>query len=200
MTPPDPRPASETRPTSEARPTSETRPAADHYGLILVYHRVSGPDADPWRIATTPAHFDEHMAALARLASPVPLARLAAGTDLPDRPVAVTFDDGYADNLHQALPVLERHAVPATVFVTTGYVGAGGEFWADEVERLLLRPGDLPRELVLTAGGVERRWDLGDGAAPAPTSSPRTPGGGPSTRRPRPGTRSTWNWPGGAKG
>jgi len=57
--------------------------------------------------------------------------------NLPRNAVVVTFDDGYADNLTHALPLLERFDVPATFFITTGYVGSGREFWWDALERLL---------------------------------------------------------------
>jgi peptidoglycan/xylan/chitin deacetylase (PgdA/CDA1 family) len=78
--------------------------------------------------------------------------------------VAVTFDDGYADNLYNAKPLLERHGVPATVFVTTGYLDRAEEFWWDELERLLLRPGRLPDTLRLRVNGRAFRWELGEAA------------------------------------
>ena len=49
----------------------------------------------------------------------------------------VTFDDGYADNLYEALPVLQRFDIPATVFVSTDAVVQAREFWWDELERLV---------------------------------------------------------------
>jgi peptidoglycan/xylan/chitin deacetylase (PgdA/CDA1 family) len=73
----------------------------------------------------------------------------------------LTFDDGYADNLFEALPRLERWRVPATFFLTTGYVGAAREFWWDEIEAILLSPGTLPAHLTLTIGGEQREWPLG---------------------------------------
>jgi peptidoglycan/xylan/chitin deacetylase (PgdA/CDA1 family) len=47
----------------------------------------------------------------------------------------VTLDDGYADTLYQAKPLLERYEIPATVFVTTGYEGR--QFWWNVLEKIL---------------------------------------------------------------
>jgi peptidoglycan/xylan/chitin deacetylase (PgdA/CDA1 family) len=55
--------------------------------------------------------------------------RLRTGAALPDRPVVLTFDDGYADAHEEALPLLEGHGFPATVFVTTGWLHDAGR-WA----------------------------------------------------------------------
>lgn len=76
--------------------------------------------------------------------------------------VVLTFDDGYGDNLHVARPLLERHAFPATVFVTSGYVGRRREFWWDELERILLVSDSLPDTLRLSIGTGTHVWELGD--------------------------------------
>ena len=72
---------------------------------------------------------------LKRRFSVLPLAdgveRLYDGT-LPASALAVTFDDGYADNLAVAAPLLRKHGVPATLFIATGYVD-GGAMWNDIV-------------------------------------------------------------------
>jgi peptidoglycan/xylan/chitin deacetylase (PgdA/CDA1 family) len=81
--------------------------------------------------------------------------------NLLDRSVVITFDDGYVDNLHNAKPTLERYDIPATVFLTTGYIGHGREFWWDELDRLLLQPGTLPKRLSLIIGDSTHRWKLG---------------------------------------
>jgi peptidoglycan/xylan/chitin deacetylase (PgdA/CDA1 family) len=113
--------------------------------VVLGYHRIAS-GKDPFELAVAPVRFEEQMAVLARETTPLPLhdavAALARGT-LPSRGVALTFDDGYADNLHIALPVLERHAVPATFFIATAYLG--NEFWWDEIERLLSGDDGTPR-------------------------------------------------------
>ena len=81
------------------------------------------------------------MAALRRYCHPVPLIEgvrgLATGS-LPDRAVTVTFDDGYADNAEVALPILQRHGVPATFFVATGYLN-GGRMWNDSIIEAIRR-------------------------------------------------------------
>jgi peptidoglycan/xylan/chitin deacetylase (PgdA/CDA1 family) len=75
--------------------------------------------------------------------------------------VAVTFDDGYADNLSAAKPILESHNVPATVFVSTAALESGSEMWWDQLERLLLHPSSLPTILALDLDGQRLEWDLG---------------------------------------
>jgi peptidoglycan/xylan/chitin deacetylase (PgdA/CDA1 family) len=132
-----------------------------------MYHRVAELDSDPFWLAVTPPHFAEHLEVLRRHCRPVPLRRLADPGFRPGmgKPVvALTFDDGYVDNLQSAKPLLERWDVPATVFVTTGYVGQPREFWWDELEGLLLRPGNLPAALELDANGDSRAWEVGEAA------------------------------------
>ncbi len=139
----------------------------DGRALILLYHRVAALKSDPWGLAVAPGRFAEHLEVLRRHARPMPLGELSQALrdgGLPDRSVVVTFDDGYADNLHNAKPLLERHDVPATVFVASGFVGHKREFWWDELGRLLLRPGALPDILTLSVDGETHRWELGEAA------------------------------------
>src|SRR5215217_4356416 len=129
--------------------------------IILMYHRVTELANDPHLLAVTPAHFDEQLAAIRAHGIPLRLQELVESLRqgrTPRRAVIVTFDDGYADNLHQAKPLLERHRVPATFFLTAGQVGQAREFWWDELDRLLLQPGALPAVLRLSVNGSVREW------------------------------------------
>ncbi len=133
-----------------------------------MYHRIGEPGPDPWQLAVTPRHFAEHLSVIRKLARPVPLSRLAAdaaANTLKDRTLAVTFDDGYADNFLAARPLLCDADVPATVYVTTGPTGTSQEFWWDELERVLLLPQMLPPELHLAIAGQDRHWTLGSAAS-----------------------------------
>jgi peptidoglycan/xylan/chitin deacetylase (PgdA/CDA1 family) len=128
-----------------------------------MYHRIAEPQLDPWRLCVTPSHFAEHLDVLARSAHTVSLRQLLharRGDGVAPRTAALTFDDGYVDNLCQAKPLLERYEAPATVFVASASIGSGRGFWWDELERVLLRPGRLPTKLDLEIGGSLRQWTL----------------------------------------
>jgi peptidoglycan/xylan/chitin deacetylase (PgdA/CDA1 family)/glycosyltransferase involved in cell wall biosynthesis len=131
--------------------------------LILAYHRVGAEICDPWALCVTPEHFGQQMAVLRQFVEVVPLmalendvrtGALRAGT------LALTFDDGYADNVRVALPILERHGVPATFFLVSGMIGSDREFWWDELDRLLLSPGRLPSRFEAEVAGTWIQHDL----------------------------------------
>jgi peptidoglycan/xylan/chitin deacetylase (PgdA/CDA1 family) len=131
--------------------------------VVLLYHRVFEPEFDPQLLSVSPENFDAQMAYLRRRYAVVSLHELRAALErasVPRRAVAVTFDDGYADNFRNARPILDRHRVPATVFVTTGYTGTGREFWWDELGRTLFFAPRLPVRLTVTAGGSARHWHV----------------------------------------
>jgi len=132
-------------------------------GLILLYHRVTNLDTDPQLLSVTPEHFAEHLEFLSEHYNPISLSELLLALKtgkILDKSVIVTFDDGYADNLWNAKPILEKHGIPATVFVTSGSIGSDREFWWDDLERLLLLPDALPDQLELTINGKEWSWNL----------------------------------------
>ena len=111
---------------------------------ILLYHRVNDFLSDPFMLCVTPQNFAEHLQVIHEVGHPIQLEELARGMhdgNMPRRAVCVTFDDGYADNLYTAKPLLERYDVPATVFMTTGSMGRSRELWWDELERVFLQPG-----------------------------------------------------------
>lgn len=100
--------------------------------LVLHYHRVlEMPDPMFAGMLVERDAFAAQMTALANnfrvLALSEAISRLRAGS-LPRRAVAITFDDGYADNFHVALPILQQHGLTATFFIATDYLDGGCMF------------------------------------------------------------------------
>ncbi len=98
---------------------------------VLIFHRVL-PEPDPLRPnEPTAAVFESRLRWLNHHCNVVPLAEglasLRAGS-LPERAVAITFDDGYADNHDLAAPLLKRWGAHATFFVSTGFLDGGRMF------------------------------------------------------------------------
>jgi peptidoglycan/xylan/chitin deacetylase (PgdA/CDA1 family) len=110
---------------------------------ILIFHRVL-PQPDPlFPSETTVETFDNQLAQLKSvfniLALPEAVERLKDNT-LPARPACITFDDGYADNVTNALPLLKRHGLHATFFIATDYLNGGRMFNDTVIEAVRLSP------------------------------------------------------------
>ncbi len=129
---------------------------------ILCYHSVTNGWDDPVSMET--ADFEQQCAILARGTTVVPLAgvldRLAAGGDTPTGTTVLTFDDGFADYLEHAVPIMERHGLTATMYIVSGSLQPGG-IAVDWVRGLdaadappLMTPEQI-REL------HDRGWDIG---------------------------------------
>ncbi|HEX2159031.1 MAG TPA: GNAT family N-acetyltransferase [Actinomycetes bacterium] len=139
---------------------------SDHL-LIVAWHNV-----DPtWNYPAAPgagaAGFEHQLRRLQRLGTIVPLAtalrQLTTGQPLPPRAIALTFDDGYRDNLEVGAPVLERLGLPATFFLVPGILDGRISPWWETVAWAVQASGKASVEWegrTLPLGGRARRRAL----------------------------------------
>ena len=108
---------------------------------IVAYHRVADPTRlgalDPELVDATPEAFERQMTFLRENFRPVSLDEVLRAhrerQTMPPDSVLVTFDDGYRDNHDIAFPILQRLGVPATFFLTTGYLNDRRLFWWERI-------------------------------------------------------------------
>ncbi len=105
------------------------------HGLILLYHRISNVGDDPFRLCISPENFDSQLKYLKKKFDVIPLSIMVEKMDkehcLKDT-LSITFDDGYEDNYTNALPILEKHNLPVTVFVTSDKLDNPSPYYWDE--------------------------------------------------------------------
>ena len=92
---------------------------------ILLYHRIAEVKNDPYQLAVSPDNFREHLEYLRNHFRVVSLAQLAnelKAKKIINHTVAITFDDGYADNWQNALPILKELNITATFFITVSAI------------------------------------------------------------------------------
>jgi peptidoglycan/xylan/chitin deacetylase (PgdA/CDA1 family) len=113
---------------------------------VLAYHRIASATSPGFigfagNASADANEFSEQIGWAKDHFTPVTLTEVAGAVagegSLPRRPLLVTFDDGYRDNLTAALPVLQRHGVPAAVFLATDHIGSDLPFWWDRAARCL---------------------------------------------------------------
>jgi len=129
--------------------------------LVLIYHRVIDLENDPQQLAVSVENFEKQIVFLKRNFNILPLAEVVSnlkqGT-VVNKSITITFDDGYYDNRHFALPVLESLNIPATFFISTNYIDKADEFWWDKLESLILLPATLPSFLELHISNEQYSW------------------------------------------
>jgi peptidoglycan/xylan/chitin deacetylase (PgdA/CDA1 family) len=115
--------------------------------IVLAYH---GIEVGPRPLWIDPARFREHLDTIAASgAEPVSLSRIVRGLrdgDLPERCVAVTFDDGLLSVVENAVPLLAERGIPATVFCVAGWLGRTND-WPSQ-------PPGVPRRQLAGAGAL----------------------------------------------
>lgn len=121
---------------------SASKPIKNNFVNILLYHRIAVRVSDPWNMKVTPEHFEEH---IRYVKEHYPVLRFEDDwAEVREPSVVITFDDGYFDNYVTALPILEKYQVPATIFVSTGYIGNRTMFWWDCLAKLVASVHDFP--------------------------------------------------------
>lgn len=131
--------------------------------IILMYHRIANPVIDPWQLSVSAENFEQHLKLLKSKNIVKPLPQIIGELKkkkFSKKSIAITFDDGYADNYLTAKPLLEKYELPATFFITSKSIGSTSEFWWDELARMLLQTQELPQILSLDINGHPFSYDL----------------------------------------
>lgn len=120
--------------------------------IVLMYHRIAQSKYDVWDMNVSAANFEQHLQFLQKTGKVISLKELVEDVknkSIKKNSIAITFDDGYADNYHTAKPLLEKYNLPATFFITSANIEKQQEFWWDELEHLILHTEKLPSSLSL---------------------------------------------------
>lgn len=132
-----------------------------------MYHRVTEPESNIWDITVRPSHFEQHLQVLQEIGNVVPLKELVNGVKnkkVRKNSIAITFDDGYADNYSIACPLLEKYAMPATFFVASANIDTSAAFWWDELEQIILYAAYLPPRLSIAINNQKMEFLLNEEA------------------------------------
>jgi peptidoglycan/xylan/chitin deacetylase (PgdA/CDA1 family) len=117
--------------------------------LVLMYHRVLPPDhpdvgSEQPGMYVSPETLELHLRTLREVGFNLVFldewlrASSVCAADMPGLSCAITFDDGWRDNYDWAFPVLQRHEVPATIFLVTDLVGSSYSFWPNQLAKFLV--------------------------------------------------------------
>jgi peptidoglycan/xylan/chitin deacetylase (PgdA/CDA1 family) len=135
---------------------------------ILCYHSVVEGPAPAWArysggLHLPVAQFRQQLEFLTRryrvLSLETAVAVLAAGRRLPARSVVLTFDDGYANNLHVAGPLLAEYGCTATIFLATDYIGRS-LFWWDDLCMRICAHAQLGNDGVVRQAALDHGQEL----------------------------------------
>lgn len=81
--------------------------------------------------------FENHLKLIIKYCTPISLEKVILNKKLPANPIIITFDDGYKNNYTYAYPLLKKYNVPATIFLTTGFIDQSNYMWSDRLEYII---------------------------------------------------------------
>lgn len=132
---------------------------------VLMYHRIVDRDAGvvdyaPGGMDVSRETFERHMAFVAGHFNVISFGELCdlarSGQAIPPRTCVITFDDGWRDNYDNAFPVLQRHGLPATIFLAVNYVENGEWYWLERFRFLMSQVVQMLRRPELPPANRER--------------------------------------------
>jgi peptidoglycan/xylan/chitin deacetylase (PgdA/CDA1 family) len=150
------------------------------HGIILTYHRVLPRDKVTPQIESgmyvTPESFENHIKTLKKYFEIISLNELhrrfsGLFSYTASKPYAViTFDDGWADFLNYAFPLINKHQIPCTIFLPTSFIGNNRKFWTEELADLITQIyssdlnnhliNDTSKKILHAKGTFEQRFDF----------------------------------------
>ena len=144
--------------------------------LIAMYHRIVRSDSeDPFNLGmcVNQNNFEEQLIYLKNNFECMQLGKMIemrnSGHTIDSNVVSITFDDGYKDNLEIALPLLKKHGIPATIFVSTGGISENEPFWWDRLinaiqktkkNKIILSDLSIPSDETLSLSRINKRQSV----------------------------------------
>ena len=133
--------------------------------VALLYHRINDLEVDNQLLCVAPDRFHEQVNYLKNNFTLLDIdefleIKKKQNKKFPKKAIVLTFDDGYADNYYQAIPVLESFHAQALFYITTEHVDTTNEFWWDELENIVLG-SPVPLGLELESG--DRKYSFSTG-------------------------------------
>ncbi len=131
--------------------------------VVLLYHRVNALSLDPQLLHISTDNFHAQMKYLKENCHILAIEEVSDfiknKKKLPPNCVYITFDDGYADNFNQALPILDSLNIQALFSIATYHINSPREFWWDDLERIFLIKNNLPKKITLKIKNKSQSFD-----------------------------------------
>jgi peptidoglycan/xylan/chitin deacetylase (PgdA/CDA1 family) len=135
--------------------------------VVLAYHRICDVEEKKYRhdlelISGSKEQFEYQVKHIRKYFNPITLEQferyIEGKEDLPKRPLLITFDDGFDDNYFNAYPILKKYSVPATIFISTGYISTNKTIWFDFLASLVI----TTKSNKLDLHEINKSYDLGN--------------------------------------
>jgi len=136
--------------------------------IILIYHRVADLEDDSQQLAVKPRNFSKQIHYLKNNFNLLTVEEFAGiiinQKKLPQRSILLTFDDGYADNYLNAVPILESNKVQSLFYITTSMLNNEEETWWDKLEQIFILNSRLPSKLSVEINEKQYIFDTSSGS------------------------------------